>query len=287
MNKIMDTFLLPTIIIIIVSQTTSVMAYEVIYAINAGGSAFSDIHNIHYDADPLENRVGTASEFGKQLVISRVPEWDAYLYQTERYHSSSFHYDIPIAGDGEYALVLKFCEVYFNAPNMKIFDVVLNNEHTVVNKLDIFREVGKGVAYDEIIYFTISRGKLYYKNEESKIRSGRIRVEFVKSKYDNPKINALVLYKDDLENIPKLPPVDELLDENLSDIDLPAYTPDTEDHQSHRSQQNSNQEHETKARKTSGPRQQDPYALEDSTVMLPVFIAIGAFIPLLFCLCKL
>lgn len=30
------------------------------------------------------------------------------------------------SGDGEYALVLKFCEVYFNAPNAKVFDVVLN-----------------------------------------------------------------------------------------------------------------------------------------------------------------
>lgn len=40
-------------------------------------------------------------------------------------------------------------------------------------------------------------------------------------------------------------------------------------------------------RHTSGPRTPDPYSIDDSSVMLPVFIAIGAFIPLLFCLCKL
>lgn len=42
-----------------------------------------------------------------------------------------------------------------------------------------------------------------------------------------------------------------------------------------------------KNRRPSGPKQPDPYEMEDSSTMLPVFIAIGAFIPLLFCLCKL
>ncbi|CAG0904633.1 unnamed protein product, partial [Cyprideis torosa] len=37
----------------------------------------------------------------------------------------------------------------------------------------------------------------------------------------------------------------------------------------------------------SGPRAPDPYADDDSSMMLPVFIAIGAFIPILFCLCQL
>lgn len=33
---------------------------------------------------------------------------------------------------------------------------------------------------------------------------------------------------------------------------------------------------------------QDPYASDDTgSMMLPVFVAVGAFIPLLFCLCKL
>jgi len=37
----------------------------------------------------------------------------------------------------------------------------------------------------------------------------------------------------------------------------------------------------------SGPKTPDPYAIDDSSIMLPVLVAIGAFIPLLFCLCKL
>lgn len=43
-----------------------------------------------------------------------------------------------------------------------------------------------------------------------------------------------------------------------------------------------------KRRKPAGPRVQDPYASDDtSSMMLPVFVAIGTFIPILFCLCKL
>lgn len=42
-----------------------------------------------------------------------------------------------------------------------------------------------------------------------------------------------------------------------------------------------------KNRRPSGPRTPDPYSIDDSSIMLPVFVAIGAFIPLLFCLCKL
>lgn len=256
-------------------------AYEVIYAINAGGDAFTDVNNIHYDADPLQGKIGTASDYGKQLKIERCSEWDENLYQTERYHTVTFGYDIPIAGDGDYALVLKFSEVYFSAPNMKVFDVVLNGEHLVVENLDIYQNVGKGVAHDEIVYFTVSRGRLYFKEEESDVRGGRVRIEFVKGPRDNPKINAFVLFKGNLETIPKLPPLEESAQEQL-------YRNEEQQSQEEIAQKVKRQaETSKKSRKTSGPRQQDPYALDDSTVMLPIFIAIGAFIPLLFCLCKL
>lgn len=92
---------------------------QVIYAVNAGGYDHVDKHSIHYESDPLN--VGTASDYGNHLlIIGRVPEQDEVLYRTERYHTATFGYDLPLEGDGEYALVLKFCEVYFNEPNMKV-----------------------------------------------------------------------------------------------------------------------------------------------------------------------
>lgn len=262
--------------------------YEILYAVNAGDSnGFTDSNGIYYEPDPLDGIVGTASDFGKQLRIGRVSGEDERLYQTERYHTDSFHYEIPVTGDGEYALVLKFSEVYFNNVDLKVFDVVLNSAHTIVEKLDIFKHVGKGTAHDEIIYFTVSRGLLHYENEESRIRNGVARVEFVKTNFDNPKINAIVLFrgknKSDLEHIPKLQPVEAYFDNVLKDK-IEAYEPDEETIRNIREEP---KPEAPKVRKTSGPKQQDPYTLDDSTTMLPIFIAIGAFVPLLFCLCKM
>lgn len=101
---------------------------EVIYAINAGGDSFTDSLGVRYEKDPLFNKVGTASDYGKQLLIGRVPPTDQILYQTERYHHSTFGYDIPVNEDGDYVMILKFCEVYFNAPNMKVRQLMCAKE---------------------------------------------------------------------------------------------------------------------------------------------------------------
>ncbi|XP_055298716.1 malectin-A [Sitodiplosis mosellana] len=263
-------------------------AYEVIYAVNSGGGAFTDSHGTFYDADPLEGKTGTASDFGKQLSIGRVPEEDELLYQTERYHVDSFHYDIPIPSDGEYTLVLKFSEVYFNSVDKKVFDVVLNSAHTIVKKLDIFKQVGKGVAHDEVIYFTVLRGMLRYERGESRVRNGQARLEFVKMNgFDNPKVNAIILFKGhnrkDLDQIPRIQSIEEYYDQGVKDK-MDAYEPDEDTIRNIRDEV---QQEAPKIRKTSGPKQQNPYALDDSSTMLPIFIAIGAFVPLLFCLCKM
>jgi hypothetical protein len=92
---------------------------KVIFAINAGGEAHMDVNGIPFQKDPL--KIGIASDYGKHLLsVGRVDPPDQILYQTERYHHSTFGYDVPTSLDGSYVMVLKFCEVYFNAPNMKV-----------------------------------------------------------------------------------------------------------------------------------------------------------------------
>lgn len=91
---------------------------DVIWAVNCGGDAHTDVHGIRYETDPL--KVGISSDYGKTLLVSRVVPQDQILYQTERYHMSTFGYDIPLTDDGEYVLVLKFCEVWFTSPNQKV-----------------------------------------------------------------------------------------------------------------------------------------------------------------------
>lgn len=78
----------------------------------------------------------------------------------------------------------------------------------------------------------------------------------------------MYVIKGSLESVPKLPPIPtdpEPLEEYKEEPDVVP-----------------------KSRRPSGPKQPDPYTVDDdSSLMLPVFIAVGAFIPLLFCLCKL
>ena len=56
---------------------------------------------------------------------------------------------------------------------------MLNGEHNVVSELDIYAKVGRGVAHDEIIPFSIKGGKLRVNGESSQL-DGKLAVEFIK-----------------------------------------------------------------------------------------------------------
>ena len=61
----------------------------------------------------------------------------------------------------------------------QVFNVKLNQEHIIVQDLDIFSLVGLGAAYDEIVPFSVKNNILSIKNEKSKF-NGVLSVEFVK-----------------------------------------------------------------------------------------------------------
>lgn len=52
----------------------------------------------------------------------------------------------------------------------------------MVSDLDIFAKVGRGVAHDEYITFTVKGNKLIVNEEESE-HDGKIRVDFIKVSY--------------------------------------------------------------------------------------------------------
>lgn len=85
-----------------------------------GGKSHTDIWGITYQSDPLEGRVGVASDYGRRFLIGRVPPDDQILYQTERYNLGNFEYSFRIPGDGDFVVVLKFSEVYFSAVHEKV-----------------------------------------------------------------------------------------------------------------------------------------------------------------------
>ena len=51
---------------------------------------------LHYFSTNIQ--VGVPSDYGKQLMIGRIPQQDQILYQTERYNPQTFGYDMPVSG---------------------------------------------------------------------------------------------------------------------------------------------------------------------------------------------
>ena len=84
---------------------------------------------------------------------------------------------------------------------LQVFDVVLNGDLTIASDLDVFERVGRGVAHDEYIDFEVKDGKILYEGDESEISAGKIRVEFIKSYRDNPKVNAIIVGKGSLSGM--------------------------------------------------------------------------------------
>lgn len=80
-------------------------------------------------------------------------------------------------------------------------------------------------------------------------------------------LNALWLSTD----VPKLPPLPRPGEENEDEDD------DDE----------SKEDKPKKHRKLSGPKSINPYANDESSMLIPIAVAIAVFLPTLFCLCKL
>ncbi|XP_076859461.1 malectin isoform X2 [Brachyhypopomus gauderio] len=220
----------------------------------------------------------SSSDYGMRLPILRSSPEDQVLYQTERYNEDTFGYEVPVRDEGEYILVLKFSEVYFAQSQQKVFDVRLNG-HVVVKDLDIFERVGHSTAHDEIVPFSIKRGKLSVQGEVSTF-NGKLTVEFIKGYYDNPKVCALYVMKGKPEDVPKLQPHPglEKRDEEEEEEEDPELGEDGVKKSASTAAKNPVR---------SGPRTPNPYAADNSSLMFPILVAFGVFIPTLFCLCRL
>ena len=68
--------------------------------------------------------------------------------------------------------------MHFFTP-LQVFDVVLNRQHMVLPRLDIFAKVGKAAAHDEVVPFSIDSGQLHVMGESSDF-DGTLSVEFAK-----------------------------------------------------------------------------------------------------------
>jgi hypothetical protein len=169
-------------------------------AINCGGKTYKGDKGIIYQEDKFFSN-GEISDYGKNSDIQGTK--DKIIYQTERWSSTNFEYNLPIKKQGSYVLILKFSEVYFSNSGEKIFDINFGDQ-TVVKNLDIFKNSGKNFAYDEYIEFEIKNNNLYYNNKL--ISSGfnkekkTLNVKFIKTLKDNPKVNGILLVKGTIDD---------------------------------------------------------------------------------------
>jgi Malectin domain len=179
---------------------SSVGAQSVIWAVNAGGEAMIGAHGIAYQKDI--NDEGLVQRFGQNITIGRVVPDDAELFRSARFDPSKFGYRIPLIGNGDYLLALKFAE---NDEDLKseerLIDVVLNKHHQVCSGLDVLKMAGRYNAHFEYVNFKITDNRLVYKNEVSKIGDGGgVRLDFLKNKGE-PFVSAIVLYSGDVEAV--------------------------------------------------------------------------------------
>jgi hypothetical protein len=169
-------------------------------AINCGGKAYKGDKGILYQEDKFFNN-GETSDYGKNSDIQGTK--DKIIYQTERWSSNNFEYNIPIKSQGSYVLILKFSEVYFSNPNEKIFDINFGDQNIIKN-LDIFKNAGKNFAYDEYIEFIIKNDNVYFNNKliSSAFNKEKktLNIKFIKTIKDNPKINGIILVKGTIDD---------------------------------------------------------------------------------------
>ena len=142
---------------------------DIVFAVNAGGEAFTTPGGQTYQAD-------TGYEGGLPYATDasiRSTDDDA-LYQSERY--GNFSYTVPLE-DGRYEVVLHFAEIYHESRDERLFDVEIENEEVVAD-IDLYARAGANAAYD-----------LRYTME---VTDGALNVIFETDR-DNAKLSALLV----------------------------------------------------------------------------------------------
>ncbi len=137
----------------ILSQTTTVTtppATNALFRINAGGAVYTDSSGNVWNAD--QNYQGGSTYSTNQAVANTS---DPTLYQTERYGTMAYNFNVP---NGNYNVILKFAELYWNTKGSRVFDVAINNSQALSN-FDIFAAAGgQYKAIDQSFPVTVTNG---------------------------------------------------------------------------------------------------------------------------------
>jgi uncharacterized repeat protein (TIGR02543 family) len=153
---------------------------ERVFAVNSAGNTYTATNGTIFRAD-VNFTGGSIATSTNQISGTD----DDPIYQTERWGNSS--YAISGLPQGNYNVVLKFAETYWNAAARRIFDVVIEDQ-VAIDNLDIFAQVGFNHAYDVTRSVTLNDGTL--------------NVQLTNATADQPKICGFEVYRVINQNLP-------------------------------------------------------------------------------------
>lgn len=193
----------------------ALVAKNVVYAVDCGSySPSKSIVGFTYQSDSgySSGKVSdyTINEETKGIDIKYTK--DPHIYMTERHDEKTFSYEIPVKSPGKYVLIAKFSELYFSEKKKRVFNIRFGDK-IVVSNVDIYEKVRKAAAYDEYIEFELKNDNIYFQDENCPNAfdptNKKLVVFFEKTQYDNPKVDAIVLYHGtladtDYSDVPKI-----------------------------------------------------------------------------------
>ncbi|TGD76684.1 malectin domain-containing carbohydrate-binding protein [Hymenobacter wooponensis] len=142
----------------------------VVFAVNAGGEAYTDANHISFQSD-RNFRGGSTYQTSSPIAGTT----DDVLYQTERYGNFSYAITLP---NGTYRLTFKLAEIYWTAPRVRQFDVLVEGQELLSN-LDIYAEAKADLTALDLV-------------RTVRVTDGELNLEF-RTDADNAKLAALVV----------------------------------------------------------------------------------------------
>jgi uncharacterized protein YeeX (DUF496 family) len=177
-------------LILLLTMVTQVVAFDQIYAINAGGDDITDSDGIRYQKD--SEMVGV--NWRDKLDLTKIAKSDQNIYKYAiRTSQKKLEYNLPLESDGFYALIAKFS--YAWPENRCYQNMTLNDEILLLPEFEVLTLCGgNGKICDVYMYFCVSDNTLYYKSQTTSIQDEVIRIGLHNGK-KLISIAALVLLK--------------------------------------------------------------------------------------------
>jgi Malectin domain len=173
-----------TLVIWIITCFQATSQLNIVYAVNCGGGAHTDSNGISYEND--QNTDGIPYKWNP--TFTGINDHDRQLYQTARYTFSSFGYSLPLTGDGWYGLLLHLADDSSPTLHFRRFKVTLNDQHTLLEDINLYKECGEYNICNQIFYFKVCRNTLHFANQTSKLYDAKK----VDVKFHMHNINAII-----------------------------------------------------------------------------------------------